>query len=367
MVTGERKSKKHHYVPQLILRGFAKDGQVATYDLVDQRRYVQEVSDAAAENDYNTVEIDGTKTDHAERAMAAIEDAAAPALARIAAGGWVSPADKTRVARFLALQYVRVPRNRAHSDGLADQVMKLEIAAAGPEGLKEAMAESGREPPSDDEVQSAWRSIRDFDWTATLPREHHVVDSLRMLDELSPMLVDLYSWCVIRWQRRTILTGDVPVLLTAARDWPAWRGVGLGTAGTIYFAISRTCALVLANARQMPNLDGVTLPATVQGARAINQLTTQAANCRVYLHPDDDIADLVAPTFAIPVPTAVDLETAHAAELRRNLVAANEYAFEHPDEPHPLAGLASVSVPPPNARPLRVRRPGGNLGRSDPA
>ena len=95
---GER-SKTHHFLPQLILRGFAGADRVVTVELADGRSYQQSIAKAAAENNYNTIELDdGTQSDLAERLIAnEIESPAAAVLARIAAGGWFTKATERLV------------------------------------------------------------------------------------------------------------------------------------------------------------------------------------------------------------------------------------------------------------------------------
>ncbi len=145
---GER-SKTHHFLPQMILRGFARADRVMTTELADGRSYPQPVAKAAAENNYNTVELDGgTQSDLAERFIAEeIEGPAAAVLARIAGGGWFANAtDRAIVARFLTLQYVRVPWRRAQSNAMADQLMKLDLAAGGPNQLRRVMEKKTGRP-----------------------------------------------------------------------------------------------------------------------------------------------------------------------------------------------------------------------------
>ncbi|MGH9025440.1 MAG: DUF4238 domain-containing protein [Acidimicrobiia bacterium] len=81
----------------------------------------QPVAKAAAQNNYNTIELDdGTQSDIAERLIAdEIGGPAAAVFARIAAGGWrAHAAERAVVARFLARQYVRIPWRRAQSNAM---------------------------------------------------------------------------------------------------------------------------------------------------------------------------------------------------------------------------------------------------------
>lgn len=56
-------SKKHHYVPQSVLRGFAipNTERVYVFDKKSLRVYESAIGDAAAENQYNTLDVDGRR------------------------------------------------------------------------------------------------------------------------------------------------------------------------------------------------------------------------------------------------------------------------------------------------------------------
>ncbi len=56
------KSKKHHYVPQFLLRNFSLDGVgkcIFVFDKKHDRTYKSSIADAGSENHFNTVDIDG--------------------------------------------------------------------------------------------------------------------------------------------------------------------------------------------------------------------------------------------------------------------------------------------------------------------
>lgn len=333
------RAKKHHYVPQLILRGFAKSDRLVCHDLLEDRSYRTAVGDAAAQNDYNTIEtIAGDRSDAAETLMSSLETAAAPPLERVRSGAWLrDERDKVAVARFLTLQYLRVPRQRSFSDALLDSVLKLQLAASGPRGIAEAMTARG-EVPTPEAVLEEWAAVKSFDWRASKPSAKHVVETLDRVDEFAPMLFGVYSWCVVHWERRYILTGDNPLLLVPAADWPAWSGVGLGTAGRIYFGLDRSCALVLVSKVDGEFPDGTALRPSVASARDLCRATASAATARIYHHPDDKLTDLVGNDFKLPVPQAVNLEDDHAVKLRTALAAMGEHAYRNPGEPHPMSG-----------------------------
>ncbi len=325
---------------------------VQTEDLLAGQHYVQAVRKAAAENDYNTLQqADGTKSDVAERAMSEIEGAAAPGLARIARGAWLESHDeKKAAAKFLALQYVRVPARREFFDGLADYLFQLQLAAGGPAQLREGMRKRGADP-SDEKVLARWKSLRDSSWRLTMPREHHVVESLRLVDQFTPGVVHGYSWCVMRWERRAVLTCDSPVLLIPGPNHPPWAGVGILTAGCIAFAIARNCVMLLINKGLRDVPDGLQVPGTVANAHRLNRLTAHHARRRLYHHPADTLDHLLGADFDLPEPASYDVDPEKDADLRSALASMSEWAFRNPDQLHPMANVRLPLRPPPNAAP----------------
>jgi hypothetical protein len=350
------RSKRHHFVPQLILEGFALDGQIGTLDLGSRKAYIQSVRTAAAENNYNTVELEGgAKSDAAERAIAeAIEGPAAGVVRNIVSGGWIGCDDeRVALARLIALQFLRVPAQREQRDAMADLLAKLQLAAGGPNQLREVLrATEGREV-SDEEVLEAWKQLRDFDeWQVKQSQDQHVAETLTLTDEFFPGLIELYDWAVVRWQRKHLLTSDVPLLLVPMSDWPAWRGVGLYTAGTLCFPLSRTTSLMLVHRARGQNVDGLELVPTAAKARSINRGLVHMARERVFHHPEDELEDLVGHDFDLPTPEAISYADDHNSKLIESLRQMGEWHFENPDQPHPMAGAPEVS-PPEGAEPWR--------------
>lgn len=180
--------------------------------------------------------------------------------------------------------------------------------------------------------------MNDFDWSVKQSTGRHVVRSLKMVDQLGPMLFGMYSWCVVRWERCHILTGDNPLLLTREPDSPAWTGVGLGTAAAITFGVNRSCALVLVSKMAVGLPDGTELRPTVAMAQDISRHCAHAATARIFHHPDDQLKDMLGANFTLPTPATVDLEDDHNVKLRTALAAMAQHAYSHPDEPHPMSG-----------------------------
>ena len=354
---GER-SKTHHFLPQVVLRGFASGDYVTTVDLTTRRSFSQNVDKAAAQNDWNTLRLpDGSASDEAERAISeSIEGPAAPALGRIRDGGWIlDEAERTALALFIAFQMLRVPRHREQTNAMADLLLKLQLAGGGLAGLREAMTSAFGRDVSDDEVREQWDAfVADPDaWQLELPPEHHVLQSFELVEGLGRVLTGTYSWGATTWQRQALLTSDAPLVLVPAPNASPFYGVGLGTAGSIYLAIGRRTALMLHHRDLLEMPDDFQPAPTLKVARAINRFAVSGSQRWVYHHPDDTLTDLLGDDYDLPTPASINHNTGHNAKVLRGLIGASEWAAEHPDEPHPLSRLGPGPVIPPNARPIR--------------
>jgi hypothetical protein len=355
---GDR-SKTHHYLPQVVLRGFSADDHVATLDLTSGRCFNQNVDKAAAQNDWNTLRLpDGSVSDAAERTISeSIEGPASPALARIRDGGWLlNSSERNALALFIAFQMLRVPRHREQTNAMADLLIKLQVAGGGLGGLREAMTSALGRVVTDDEVREQWDSfVADPDgWHLELPTEHHVLQSFEHVEGLARIVAGTYSWGATTWERRALLTSDAPLVLVPAPNASPFYGVGLGTAGSIYLAIGRRTALVLHHRDLLDMPDGFRPAPTAKVARAINRSAVSGAQRWVYHHPADALTDLLGEDYTLPTPAPINHNVGNNAKVLKGLIGASEWAAEHPDEPHPLSRLGPGPVIPPDARPIRA-------------
>jgi hypothetical protein len=128
-------AKRHHYVPQFILRGFAADPN-------DQRRLYQMPTTgserpvlvgirhaAVREWLYRAFDEDGKPTNRHEGYLSLIEEYAAPAIGRmLAAPGALTPGDRATIASHVAFQLMRSPAAAEQVTALAN--MALQTAAS---------------------------------------------------------------------------------------------------------------------------------------------------------------------------------------------------------------------------------------------
>ncbi|MBN4056121.1 DUF4238 domain-containing protein [Rhodothermus sp. AH-315-K08] len=141
--------RKHHYLPQFYLRGFASGkNQVWMFDLASGIHAPIAVRDAATERDlYSMPDMDG-KVDHAsleQRFSDEVEAPVAPVLKAVLDKTPISRSDKEHLSRFVYTFFSRVPsgrdRLRAQAPHLAKQVLGNAIARIDPSLPEDKRAE----------------------------------------------------------------------------------------------------------------------------------------------------------------------------------------------------------------------------------
>jgi hypothetical protein len=112
----ESAAKRHHYVPQFLLKGFTdeRDGGRRIFQMPTSGRRAPTrvgVRDAALRRRlYTAVDEDGRASNRHEGYLALIEDHAAPALRRFIENPQaLTPGDRATIAFFVAFQTMRTP------------------------------------------------------------------------------------------------------------------------------------------------------------------------------------------------------------------------------------------------------------------
>jgi hypothetical protein len=283
-------AKRHHYVPQAYLRGFAdQDERLRTVPLDGAAPFLQAVDTAAAENYYNAVvDEQGERSDQLEVALSSLEGDGIEAIRTLLYGPF--PPDggtRHRLAAYLGLQMARTPRVRAHLDQLTDRMAKTMVAFSGPSGLRRALEESGGEV-SDEDAKSLGSYLSEFDQYQVRPDQNtqvrHMLEAAEVLAEPFALL----PWALIAFQRKALLTSDNPIgLWLPPSERRPFEGIGLLTADEVWFPINRRTALLVS-----PHADdGTVLVPTAKWARRINQLVALWAHRWLYHHPHDNPVD----------------------------------------------------------------------------
>lgn len=242
--------RKHHIVPQLYQKGFARRRGKNWYAVVVDRETGQArapgtIRDIFAERDYNTIlDADGARDVRIERLLAEdVETASAPGLQALGASAFpLSEADRQQVAIFMATQLTRgrVIRNNL-SDALS-RVMSMALSVAAQNASDEH-----------------FRSILGRDLTAQ-EREMlvHNPDHMTIRTTNAAVLPGLLApiadaaealmqrnWTLVVFPEPWLITAENPVVhMNPSGDS---MGYGFATAERIYMPVSPTHALVLSH------------------------------------------------------------------------------------------------------------------------
>ena len=120
-------ARKHHYVPQMYLSGFANAaGQLYAINVKERNAFRPSPANIAAERDFNRIEAEGISPDALEKGLAKLEGELAPGIKRIretASFGEIGK-DREDVINLIALMALRNPRSRQDFAELYCQIVR---------------------------------------------------------------------------------------------------------------------------------------------------------------------------------------------------------------------------------------------------
>jgi hypothetical protein len=288
--------RRQHVVSQFYLKGFANEqSRIARVELPGDQRIVLTTKDASVVKDFYTVTFpNGTETDMFEKALGEVEGVAAEAFRKIETGVWpLAPGDHGALAAWIALQHLRSQDIRSSQTSMYAEMLRLIVGVSGKEALRTHMqAETGAKI-SDDELDWEWGDLtKPGGPTIADSALDHIATIVDLLPGMAAMLDDMH-WTLIEFQRRAIITSDLPVSMFPGRDHPRWSGVGIATAGSFVVPISRRRVLLVQHRKDlarpgMPeDIPDSKVPGVTGYATQFNQSTAAAARRYVFHHPDD--------------------------------------------------------------------------------
>ena len=311
-------AKRHHFVPQFYLKGFADNAErVTTVTLPGEQRYTQSVRKTAAENGLYAVPGHPDGSDAFEKILSNVEGEAAGILSRIREGQWpLSPQDRAGLAYFLALQVTRGPEQRRNMDQLAAHLTRIEIGYGGKAGVKGWAKRVLGADIGDEEAEDLWAQATQ---PGGPPIRHtalaHIEQMMELTDTIHPSMT-FRPWMLVRFDDASLITSDTPVSLIARADDGPAMGVGFLTAQHILVSLSRKVGLVMTDPEMSMNL-GIDVERVRAGecdfaengnaavASFFNTVIANQASLRVYHHPDD--TDAVPEELPQPRPVTMSL------------------------------------------------------------
>ncbi|WP_293418080.1 DUF4238 domain-containing protein [Phenylobacterium sp.] len=252
-------ARRHHYVPQCYLKGFAADRDKAQLHVVDVRRlaaFRTSTKNVAQERDFHSLADTNVDADALEAAFSGFESEASLALERcIAAECFFSGEDRGYILNLIALMAVKNPRIRANADRFRKRVMKaaMDLALSSPEiwnsQIRKAKEAGFIKPNADTDYERMRAAMRADAYEIVISPADHLITEMDVFDSVLPLFFQR-AWTVLRAPREAVgfITSDQPVCLIWSG--PPVPGLlrqppGFGRPGTlVLFALAPSLALV---------------------------------------------------------------------------------------------------------------------------
>jgi hypothetical protein len=286
-----RPARRHHVVSKFYLKGFADDqGQIVRVPLgATADAHPISITNATVQKDFYRVDREGTEPDAFESALSDVEDEAAPAFRRLVDEQvWpISDEDRTRIAAWVALQYLRTSAIRRSGEEIHRSFSKLEIGVFTAAQIRERLNLPADTP--DEEVERIRANLLASVDTFEVDHHGHLSAIAEMLPGATNLVFFRQPWLVTRFQRKALGTSDTPlVLIPNPADRDASIGAGFGTAMQLYIPLSRRVALAMGElSSPEDDLQSYLIPGNASYARQLNQYTLWNARRVAFHHPGD--------------------------------------------------------------------------------
>lgn len=312
-------AKRHHYVPQFHLRGFADGEKITTVELPGDRSYTQPVRKAAAENHLYSLPGHPDGADVFEKALSQLEGDVASIFADIVSGTWpLDEESRGTLAYYVALQMARGPEQRRNMENLARQATRMEIGYGGRAGVKGWAKKNLGLDVDDATAARLWdEAMRPEGPPIKISAAAHIEQTLEIAESLFKYLSGR-PWSLVRFDKRSLILSDAPVGLVRQPDEEdSWMGVGVMTAWGITFPLGRKLGLLMNDPTYLMDHD-VPVEKTRAGnfdfeqagttamEKLFNEQTAASASMRLFYHPDD--ARFVPSGLREPSPVTMSLQ-----------------------------------------------------------
>jgi Protein of unknown function (DUF4238) len=248
----KRKKTKHHYLPQMLLRRFAEDDQIATVDRVHGKVRVGRTSETAAVSGfYEYLDQEGGVRDDLETAFASLEGVAQGVIERLHVRpvGQISLAEKEVLCTFVAVQFLRTPEFRRATELITEWSFKREVAELihDETSARDSFINAGIDP-TDEKVSYFLASVRSgLDDIVIRPHPNDYFQHFFSLwPDLSEKLLARQVW-IRSFPVGSLLLSDHPVLFVTQVTTGSYETGGIENAGEIWFPISSSRLLILSS------------------------------------------------------------------------------------------------------------------------
>lgn len=251
--------RKHHWVPQCYLKGFAKSrSKKAALHVIDAmaRKIFQATPRRVAwAPDFNRIDVDGFSPNLIESGLSSFEGQVDKALERICVQREFSNADdRILVFNLIALLAVRNPRGRENWRKSIENEAKIimDLTVATKERYESSLASAKKAGVLSSGNDVTYEQARDFvargEFMVDVPTTRHVDMEMRSVNIVLPLLLER-KWVLLIAPANSggFVTTDHPVVLqwTDAKDRGAIYSPGFGLRGTeVIFPLSHNLALM---------------------------------------------------------------------------------------------------------------------------
>jgi hypothetical protein len=247
------KPKRHHYLPQFYLEGFADEKRIWIFDRETQRfRRDSPLNTAVIGHYYDVTDSDGKVRTEVETFLSQIEGSAKEIIRKLDSREMISRAEKKALADFVGFLFGRVPQFERTMEQLGDQLAKtvLKVQFEDPERAQKAM-DLVKEKTGEEVALSAEQMVEFIqrgEYTVSFGRASSLRAMLQ-IGEKTARLIERMNWFVAHAaEGEWCITTDAPftVLPPADHDPHAFGGVGIATPGAWKFIpLTRRTTLVI--------------------------------------------------------------------------------------------------------------------------
>jgi Protein of unknown function (DUF4238) len=292
-MTKEAKSavpRKHHYVPQFYLRGFAGDkAQLFVIDRSTETPFRTDPKNVAAERDFNTVDVEGMAPDAVEKGLAEFEGEIAPAIERIKTAKSLSVMkDRDLLMNLICALAIRNPRQRTTINDfvgeIAQQIAQLSVGTE--ERWNTLVAQMKADGVWDESTNLTYEDMKKFvqerNYKIQVAKEFNIAMEIEQHEDLLQHIA-ARKWQIVIAKAGSggFVTTDVPVCLRWSGDED--HGIyapGFGLEDTqVIFPLSTDLAL-------MGSFEGEedVVEADIFTVGRINSVIISSAEKQVYAH-----------------------------------------------------------------------------------
>jgi hypothetical protein len=251
-----KRSKRHHYLPQFYLQGFAgKDGLLSLYDRETKTFRKQQPLNTALEKDFYTItDKQGLKSDGIEQMLSDLETVAKCVISRLDTQqtGWENEQERVSFAIFIAFFHCRTPAFDKEQTALVEHLYRVWMKSNHPteavtaQWFAEFAKESGEEVDRET-IEEFYKMAQNDQYDVEVPRQYIVKLMGDAAMHLAEVLLTLNWTFVSAPPNLAFITSDAPFTIAPPpdleNDWRAYGVLTPGAASSIPLS-PRTCLII---------------------------------------------------------------------------------------------------------------------------